>query len=121
MERTLTIRTGWGGMDMLNEMIQKSGGYMRVYVGKKVPRILRKLKNLNLHKHRTRGYYRVIKDPNFVEENTMNMKDYIAPNYEDFDFIKMQETIRRAMFEMTGIPAERQGFIGIGDILDNMK
>lgn len=58
--RAIVIYTGAGGMDVFDEMCEEYLGYKRVYLGAKVPRVLRKLRG-GIYKSLTRGYYRRIR------------------------------------------------------------
>lgn len=54
------IRTGAGGYDLFQEAFEKKVGFERVYIGKKVLRILRRLKN-PIRKSMNKRYYKLIK------------------------------------------------------------
>ena len=58
-ERTITIHTGVGGMDLFDEAIDESMGYKRIRIGKKVLRILRVLKPVIL-KNKAGVYYKLV-------------------------------------------------------------
>ena len=61
MDRIMKIYTGVGGYNLFQEaMEEKLLGTKRIYIGKKVPRILRKLKT-PIHKSVTGIYFKRIK------------------------------------------------------------
>lgn len=49
--------TNAGGMDMFEEAMENNVGLKRVYIGHKVPRILRRLRG-KIIKSYTKGYYK---------------------------------------------------------------
>lgn len=58
MDRQIRIYTGRGGMELVNEAFEDVAGLKRVYIGKKVLRILRRKKREQPHKsHLTDRYY----------------------------------------------------------------
>jgi hypothetical protein len=57
--RGIKIYTGVGGMDLFEEAMEEHAGLKRVYIGKKVPRILRKLP-ISIKKSLSGRYYRLI-------------------------------------------------------------
>lgn len=59
-ERRLKIWTGPGGMDLFEEALQKDAGITRVYIGHKIPRIMRRIKDVNIRQSHTGRYYRLI-------------------------------------------------------------
>lgn len=58
-ERRVMLRTGVGGMDLFEEAMEKSIGFSRIYIGKKVPRWLRIKKFTILKSHSGRWYRRI--------------------------------------------------------------
>lgn len=58
-ERNIIIHTGAGGMDLFDEMMEESAGFKRIPIGKKVLRILRRLKPV-IRKNRTGIYYKLV-------------------------------------------------------------
>lgn len=58
--REITIHTGIGGMELFQEAIEKKLGFERVYMGKKVLRILR-INKISIGKSHTGRYFRKIK------------------------------------------------------------
>lgn len=59
MERTITIQTGVGGMDLLNTAFEESAGFKRIRIGDKVPRILRTKKAV-IRKSYKGFYYKLV-------------------------------------------------------------
>lgn len=55
-----TIMTGSGGKELMDIAFEKAGGVERCYFGKKVPRIIRRLKK-KIHQDRKGRYYKLIK------------------------------------------------------------
>jgi hypothetical protein len=60
MERQIILRTGVGGYDMFLEAMEGQVGLQRIYIGKKVPRIIRGLKG-NIHKSPRGIYYKLVR------------------------------------------------------------
>lgn len=58
--RTVTIRTGIGGYDMIMEATENGAGLTRVYIGKKVLRIIRRIKG-KIYKSPRGIYYRLVR------------------------------------------------------------
>lgn len=58
--RNINIYTGAGGMDIFEEALQWHLGIRRIYIGKKVPRILRRLKTTIRKSPYTDRYYKII-------------------------------------------------------------
>lgn len=58
-KRSVKLFTGAGGMDLFEESLENQCGLQRVYIGHKIPRILRRLKG-RIHKSLTKGYYKNI-------------------------------------------------------------
>lgn len=59
-ERRTIIHTGTGGYDLFLECVEEKEGFSRVYIGKKVPRILRKLK-ITIKLSPKNIYYKLVK------------------------------------------------------------
>lgn len=59
--RSMKMYTGTGGMDKFDEAMENQLGYYRVYIGLKVPRILRRIKNIKIKKSVKGIYYRLLK------------------------------------------------------------
>lgn len=59
--RNVKIYTGVGGYELLMEAMENQLGYSRVYIGKKVLRILRRLKT-PIKKSPTGRYYKLMKN-----------------------------------------------------------
>lgn len=60
-ERKIIIRTGVGGFDLFTETMENSAGFERVRIGKKVPRILRRLKT-PIKKSPVGYYYKLVRN-----------------------------------------------------------
>lgn len=58
--QSITIYTGAGGMDLIQESMDNAVGYLRIYIGKKVSRMLRVLKS-PIRKSYSGRYYKLIK------------------------------------------------------------
>lgn len=69
-QRTMRMYTGIGGYDNLLEAQERYIGYKRVYIGKKVPRLLKKL-NFKVKKSLVGRYYKLI--PTHAK-NTLSME-----------------------------------------------
>jgi hypothetical protein len=67
--RQIVVRTGIGGMELIDEAFEKKVGYERIYMGHHVPRILRRLKII-IKKTRRGRYYRLIRTNGQVLQNT---------------------------------------------------
>lgn len=52
--------TNAAGMDKFTESFEENAGLTRIYIGNKVPRILRRMK-YNILRSYTKGYYRLVK------------------------------------------------------------
>lgn len=59
-DNAVVIHTGTGGMDKMGEHFEKYRGFYRIYIGKKVIRILRKL-NFKIKKSFSGRYYKLMK------------------------------------------------------------
>lgn len=59
--REYRIYTGAGGMELFEEAMEKAFGFKRVYIGKKVLRILRRVKTPIKKSRLTGRYYKLIK------------------------------------------------------------
>lgn len=59
MERTIRLYTGIGGMELFEEAFEKHAGLKRIYIGKKVLRILRTSKAV-IKKSYSGRYYKLI-------------------------------------------------------------
>jgi len=57
--RRVTLRTGVGGMDMFEEAMENQVGLQRIYIGYKVPRILRILQG-EIKKSHSGRYYKLV-------------------------------------------------------------
>lgn len=60
-QRRIVLYTGIGGADNFDETIERRVGYTRVYIGKKVPRLLRSLK-FTIHRSKRMLYYKLVKN-----------------------------------------------------------
>lgn len=60
MERRITIYTGVEGYDLFEEEIERQAGFRRVYIGLKVPRILKVMK-FKIKKSPRGRYYKLVK------------------------------------------------------------
>lgn len=60
-ERSIRIMTGAGGYELIQEAMEKAGGFYRIYIGKKVVRILRRLKTPILKSSLSKRYYKLMK------------------------------------------------------------
>lgn len=60
MDRTIRIYTGIGGYDLFQEAVENGEGFYRIYIGKKVLRILRGL-NPSIRKSVKGKYYKLSK------------------------------------------------------------
>jgi hypothetical protein len=58
--RKVILRTGPGGADLFEEAVERGFGFERIYLGKKFPRILRKLPG-RISKSHSGRYYRLRK------------------------------------------------------------
>jgi len=59
--RRMVIRTGARGMELFEEAMEKHTGFYRVYIGKKVLRILRRCKTPIRKSSLTGRYYKLLK------------------------------------------------------------
>ncbi len=53
----IKLFTGGRGYDTYEEVLEDSVGLKRIYIGHKVPRIIKRL-NFKIHKSITKGYYK---------------------------------------------------------------
>lgn len=58
-DRRITIRTGVGGMDLIHEKFQEHVGLYRIYLGKQIPRILRRL-SFRIYQNYAGRYYKLL-------------------------------------------------------------
>lgn len=58
-ERRIKLYTGAGGMDLFEERMEQHVGLYRIYLGKKIPRILRIL-NFSIYKNHRGRYYKLL-------------------------------------------------------------
>jgi len=60
ISRSITLHTGVGGYNLFGETVDDQRGFKRIYIGKKVPRILRKL-NFTILRAPIGKYYKLVR------------------------------------------------------------
>ena len=86
--RNITIHTGAGGMDMFEEAFEKEVGITRIYMGRKVMRILKK-KFPYIRKSHTGRYFRTNSSIQYVDTDKFSWKisDSDLERYKDIQKI----------------------------------
>lgn len=65
--RSIRLYTGVGGYELFQEAMEASAGLKRIYIGKKVMRILRRLKT-PIRKSVSGRYYKLISDGQILQD-----------------------------------------------------
>lgn len=94
--RQLRLYTGSGGADMFEEGMERSIGLSRIYIGKKVPRLLKSL-NFKIKKSYRGRYYRLTP----FKEAKLTLLEQIKPLQD------LQHSLYGEMIKLIGIPKDK--------------